>query len=805
MWNAVAGWVFVITLLLLLVGGFGANRFITLKKAMRALGEPSMELKLLFNFRSGLMALENASRYSGSDEPAVFIAQLKKEQSWVKAQLEVLRDMLTDSTSLTLVDSLSYLLDERGKQLNSLVVLKYEQKEAGMPESLLESVEEALSGKIDSAIVIRLDQYIQKRTVPIPELEEEVNDAGRKGLLQQLKEIFVGKRKTPAESPQLKEELVLTDSLLKIDPLQVDNRNEIRQLLESARAYNAKIALRIQRKELAIRASGQMVQQQLNQLTSNLESAFVAQQEEQAAALRASAGEAANMLALSSLCGLLIGLIFLVLIKRLLRISANRQKLFENEQKKVDELLQSRQTLVATISHELRTPLQAIIGFSANLSNAHTTNASREIGYIKQSADQLQYLIDQILQFNQFSAGKGKVSPEWNAVEDLLTLIDQFYAQKFADKNIQWSLKIGEELQQKSIFIDAFRLRQLLFNLLDNAYKFTHQGEVSCLFNFKDDLLHIQISDTGIGMTAEQQAMVFEPYTQLSQARVNDGRGIGLGLYMVKQLVELLGGRLDLHTIPDQGSTFDLRLPALIQQATSAQVYVPPIHDARYPWHIAIIEDDLLNQELLAAFWSAKFKSWESFSSVEAFLASADSPTFDLVLTDYLLPGKTGIALIQTLHDINKKQRLYLMSASIPEEAINLLHEDILAALIEKPFEPAQLQLFFELEEAIRTPEKFINTDALADFIADENDRGPYLAKYKATVIEQLKAIRTTQHTPTLHSHLHQLGSRLAMFHLPGIDALRQLEKSAAENNWTRLQSIKLTALTNAYLNVFTA
>lgn len=119
LWNAVAGWVFVITLLLLLVGGFGANRFITLKKAMRALGEPSMELKLLFNFRSGLMVLENASRYSGSDEPAVFIAQLKKEQAWVKAQLDVLRDLLEDSTSLVLVDSLSFLLDERGKQLNS--------------------------------------------------------------------------------------------------------------------------------------------------------------------------------------------------------------------------------------------------------------------------------------------------------------------------------------------------------------------------------------------------------------------------------------------------------------------------------------------------------------------------------------------------------------------------------------------------------------------------------------------------------------------------------------------------------------
>jgi signal transduction histidine kinase/DNA-binding response OmpR family regulator len=805
LWNAVAGWVFVITLLLLLVGGFGATRFMTLKKAMRALGEPSMELKLLFNFRSGLMALENASRYSGSDEPTVFIAQLKKEQNWVKTQLSDLRAMLDDSTSLLLVDSLAYLLDERGKQLNSLAILKYEQKEAGMPETLLESVEAALRGKIDSAIVIRLDQYIQKRTVPLPDLAEEDVEAGRKGLLRQLKELFVGKKKSTTETPTTREELVLTDSLLTIDPLQADNSSEIKELLESARAYNARIALRVQRKELAIRASGQLVQQQLNQLTANLEAAFVAQQEAEAARLRASAGEAANMLALTSLCGLLFGLMFLILIKRLLRISANRQKLLEAEQKKVDALLQSRQALVASISHELRTPLQAIIGFAAHLAQSPEQHTQRDIGFIKQSADQLQFLIDQILQYNQFNAGKGKVSPDWYNVDELLTLIDEMYAQKFADKKLEWSLQLGDELQHKSIFIDVFRLRQLLFNLLDNAYKFTHTGSVKGRFYFENDTFIIQIQDTGVGMTAEQQAVVFEPYTQLSQARVNEGRGIGLGLYMVKQLVELLGGKLALTSAPAIGSTFEIRLPALIQAAMVTEAGNDTESDTIYPWRIAIIEDDVLNQELLRDYWSNKFTNWESFNSVEAFWEAADQGAFDIILTDYLLPGKSGVELIKEFANWEIKPCIFLMSASIPEEAVSMLLENKIEALIEKPFDPARLQLFFDLQLAIQRPASYLNSEILADFIIAEEERGPYLEKYKATVLKQLEALLEIQDTAEIHASLHQLGSRLAMFNLPGVSSLRQLEKNAAENNWSRMDSIKMTAFVHAYLKIFTA
>ena len=220
------------------------------------------------------------------------------------------------------------------------------------------------------------------------------------------------------------------------------------------------------------------------------------------------------------------------------------------------------------MSHELRTPLNAIIGLTemmvTNAPRFGTEKAAEPLRRVHRAGTHLLGLINQVLDLSKIEAGKLELSPE---SVNLAALIDEVVgtARQLAEQNKN---RLVVEAQEKlgALTVDPMRLRQILLNLLSNACKFTTQGEVALQARKVVDgrnWIEFAVADTGIGMTAEQQAKLFEEFTQADSSTAQRYGGTGLGLAITRKLARMMGGDVTVMSEPGKGSVFTVRLPSV--------------------------------------------------------------------------------------------------------------------------------------------------------------------------------------------------------------------------------------------------
>jgi signal transduction histidine kinase len=219
------------------------------------------------------------------------------------------------------------------------------------------------------------------------------------------------------------------------------------------------------------------------------------------------------------------------------------------------------------MSHELRTPLNAILGLTemmvTNAPRFGTEKAAEPLRRVHRAGTHLLSLINQMLDLSKIEAGKLELNPE---SVNLAPLIDEVIgtARQLAEQNKN---RLVVEAHEKlgTVTVDPMRLRQILLNLLSNACKFTRQGEVALRVRKVADggnWVEFAVSDTGIGMTPEQQAKLFEEFTQADSSTAQRYGGTGLGLAITRKLARMMGGDVTVESTPGKGSMFAVRLPA---------------------------------------------------------------------------------------------------------------------------------------------------------------------------------------------------------------------------------------------------
>jgi two-component system NtrC family sensor kinase len=281
-----------------------------------------------------------------------------------------------------------------------------------------------------------------------------------------------------------------------------------------------------------------------------------------------------------------------------------RTREVEEKSRQLEMASQHKSQFLASMSHELRTPLNAIIGLTemmvTNSARFGTEKAAEPLRRVQRAGTHLLGLINQVLDLSKIEAGKLELNPE---TVHLAPLIEEVIgtARQLAEQNKN-RLTVESQRNFGALSVDPMRLRQILLNLLSNACKFTKEGEVALrvkkVVNGRD-WIEIAVADTGIGMTPDQQAKLFEEFTQADSSTARKYGGTGLGLAISRKLARMMGGDVTLTSEPGKGSVFTVRLPG----SAASQASSSPGADGRRSPHadcVLVIDDDATARELIA-------------------------------------------------------------------------------------------------------------------------------------------------------------------------------------------------------------
>jgi signal transduction histidine kinase/CheY-like chemotaxis protein len=324
----------------------------------------------------------------------------------------------------------------------------------------------------------------------------------------------------------------------------------------------------------------------------------------------------------------------------------------------------AKTAFLANMSHELRTPINSILGYAQILLRRMDRygDEKAKLKTILSSGEHLLEMINEVLDLSRVESGK--VSITLQAVElpkFLAGIVDEFKLRAARGK-LMFVHQVQGDLPE-CIETDPLRLRQVLYNLLENAMKFTVRGEVSLRVYVTSDLLRFEVKDTGKGIPPEDLPSVFKPFYQATNNQLV-GQGVGLGLHISKQTIDLLGGKINVVSEPGRGSTFTFEIPRRDAKPLSPEVASLRIVGYEGPRRrVLIVDDEALNRALLRELLATVgFESVEASSPEEA-LSLLDH-SFDAVISDISMPGYDGHTFCRNLRSSAETKDLVVIASS---------------------------------------------------------------------------------------------------------------------------------------------
>ena len=367
----------------------------------------------------------------------------------------------------------------------------------------------------------------------------------------------------------------------------------------------------------------------------------------------------------------------------------------------------AKTTFLATMSHEIRTPMNGVLGMAQAMQEGELTAAQRErLMVIRQSGEALLVILNDVLDLSKIEAGKLELELVEFDLGQLLHGVQEAYASLAERKGIRFRLDVSAEALGRYVG-DPTRLRQILYNLVSNALKFTEAGEIRVGARREGEILSLSVADTGIGISPEHQSKLFQKFDQLDSSTTRRFGGTGLGLAISRELAQLMGGDIGVETEPGRGSCFTLTAPLCWRGERIAEPEAPqPTAQLSTSGALRVLaaDDNHVNQLVLRALLEQVGIDPVVVSSGGEALEAWRAAEWDLILMDIHMPGMDGLAATAHIREgeaasARRRTPILALTANAMEHQVA---EYLAAGLDGHVAKPIQLpQLLAALDEAL--------------------------------------------------------------------------------------------------------
>jgi signal transduction histidine kinase/ActR/RegA family two-component response regulator len=343
----------------------------------------------------------------------------------------------------------------------------------------------------------------------------------------------------------------------------------------------------------------------------------------------------------------------------------------EQQRNRLQEANALKNALIATLGHDFRTPLTSLFGYLHLLEKdvANCPQSAPALRALRRNANYLFALAENLLEYARADTRSSLLAPVACDLRALGAELEEMFRPMAEERGLEFSMRL-QLPEADAVVLDELRVRQILVNLLANAVRYTNEGQVAVRLLWKDETLLIEVLDTGVGIAEEYQEQVFQPFNRTGQA---PGSGAGLGLSIVKRLVEQMHGTLDLRSRPGEGSRFRIVLPSLAATLESehpapAQGEPAPARSHSIPTVLVVDDDPDITRLLEVLLGDLGFRVrcvGDATAAVEQ--ALADPP--DVLLVDVELPGLSGNTAVFRLRAKGYRGHIVTLSATPTEEA----------------------------------------------------------------------------------------------------------------------------------------
>ncbi|MHC1776884.1 MAG: PAS domain S-box protein [Lentimicrobium sp.] len=366
-----------------------------------------------------------------------------------------------------------------------------------------------------------------------------------------------------------------------------------------------------------------------------------------------------------------------------------------HERDKAEASNRLKTTFMGNISHEIRTPLNGIIGFAELISSGNNTKEENEecIGFLNNSINRLTRIIDNIMDLSMMMSGNITVKSENFRLDLLLKEVVQQHELMATGKNLHFNIVELSHLAGKRVISDQSLIKRIFNELLSNAVKFTNQGSVGMVCQLNNNTLTFTVKDSGIGISQHLLPYIFEPFVQedVYSARVNNSNGLGLSI--VNEAVNLLGGKVVAESTPGSGTSITVSLPVTeVASENDTAVYKPGAFRKNDQPVILIVEDEEINMIYLRRILNMKdYKLFLANNGLEAIKLVEQGNPIDLILMDMKMPGMDGFETTRRIKEINPEMRIAAITAYASESDRKECMEAGCDEYLSKPFQKNDL------------------------------------------------------------------------------------------------------------------